>query len=123
MQALFEISAHEALPWEGDAEIALNWVARRLVELGLAAESSVKERAKKATLNVMVFGERYRLSGLQGDCHAEAMTLRLAKRGSLIDTLLGRAPFDDSDPFARVLQEMLEREAAIVAASVAVVWR
>ena len=51
------------------------------------------------------------------------MTLRLQRASQLVDSLLGRSPFDSSDAFARVLQDMLEREAALVAAEVKVVWR
>ena len=123
MKASFEISATESLPWEGNPEVALQWVAARLSELGLASECAVVARAKKSTLDVTVFEQRYRLSGLNSECLTEAMTLRLHRASQLIDRLLGRPPFDSSDAFARVLQDMLEREAALVAAKVYVLWR
>jgi len=123
MKASFEILAKETAPFEGNPEVALRWVAERLTKLGLASESSVTARAKKSTLDVKVFDERYRLSGLTSDSSPESMTLRLHKPSALLDYLLGRSSFDDSDAFARVLQEMLEREAALVEAKVEVNWR
>ncbi len=123
MKAAFEILATETLPWEGGPEVALHWVARRLSELGISDECAVIAKAKKSTLEVTVFDQRYRLSGLNRECLPETMTLRLQKSSQLIDSLLGRTPFDSGDAFARVLQEMLEREAAMVAAKVEVLWR
>jgi|GEM_PF-6504262 len=123
MKASFEISATENLPWEGSQEIALKWVASRLSELGIARDCALVARAKKSTLDVTVFDQRYRLSGLNRECLPAAMTLRLQKASQFVDSLLGRSPFDSGDAFARVLQEMLEREAALVAAKVDVVWR
>ena len=122
MKASFEISTTEILPWEGSPEAALQWVARRLSKLGLVGECRVVARAKKSTLDVTVFDQRYRLSGLNSECLPNAVTLRLQKASQFIDSLLGRSPFDSGDAFARVLQDMLEREAALIAAEVEVAW-
>lgn len=123
MKASFEILTRETLPWEGDLATALGWVSERLVELGLAKNSTIKDGDRQTTLNVNVFNARYRLHGLTRDCLPNSMILRLHKPSALLDKLQGRAPFDDSDPFARVLQEMLEREAALVGAKVDTQWR
>jgi len=123
MKASFEILAKETVLWDGNPEVALRWIAERLTQLGLASDVVVTVRAKKSTLAISVFDERYKLSGLVSDALPNGMTLGLHKPQALLDHLLGRSPFDGSDPFARVLQEMLEREAALVEANVEVMWR
>lgn len=109
--------------WASDSMARLEWLGGRLRELGLCQESTVTQRRGQPSLDATVFAQRYRLLSLVGKPPEETIVLSLIKRSQTIDRLLGREPFDANDAFARVLQDVLEREASGVQAKVSVLWR
>lgn len=87
----------------------LSWVAGRLQHLGLVKlDESASSRTNR--LEIVVFAQPYVLRCEHDESAGGEVRLSVRKRHAIVDRLLGRASFDASDAFVRVLLDVLERE-------------